>query len=179
MGFFLELGEEKPRYYAEARIPLIFWELYAVLGFALLCMGIAAFSIFSDLLSADQLLDKFLVGSFALFVVMYILVGIKLAWIRKFVDFSEDTVKWGFRAKNWILFSRQLPKKSVASFGLEHSSPTQNTAPQLHTDAQYYIQGHWRLILHAPERDFLIDRSTEREALEPLLIQLQDWLKNS
>lgn len=164
-------------HYAETEVPSSFWMLFAVAGFALACMGGAAFTVLQDLAKMGGTFDQLLLLAIAMAVPCYLLIGAKLALVRKHIDFSGDVLKISFRIKEIALWSRSLPRSGIKEFRLENQIPTQNLAPRQHGDTQYYIRGHWRLVCTSfSGRHFILDKNTEKESLEPLLIELQHWL---
>lgn len=169
MGYYFELEPVRNNYFAETRVPTVFWALYALLGFALACMGTAAFGILSDLFRTGSAIDKSFLYAFGLAIAGYLVVGIKLAFVRKFVDFSDKKIRWGFKIRDFILWSQRVMASDISEIELTHSTSSPNQAPSLHNDRQYYAQGHWRVTVTTKSGETLIlDRNTDREALEPL-----------
>lgn len=178
MGYYFDLEPEGTNTFSEQRVPTVFWGLYALLGFALACMGAAAFKVLSDLLNTGSYFDRTLIMCFSLSIVGYLLIGVKLVWVRKFVDFSNDQLTWGFRMGGHVLFLREVARKEITAIDIEHSASTPNQAYQLHADRQYYAQGHWRLIVRTRGgKKLTLDRSSEREALEPMGASLREVWK--
>ncbi len=176
MGFYFELHPTRSGVFSEVRAPTVFWTLYGLLGFSLTCMGAAAFGVFSDLVRSGDWFDRALIYGFGLTVILYGLVGIRLGFLRKFIRTSEYYIQWGHRMGTWQVTSRRLERTKLRAFEIVHSHPGANTAPTLHADTQYFIQGHYRLIAKdAHDRTWTLDRATEREALIPLWQNLERW----
>lgn len=178
MGFYLELfpvaGETE---YREQAVPNVFWILYGLAGFALACMFGAAYSLLGDLAKAGSTFDRALIGSILSAVPIYVLLGVKMAWVRKFARYDARGVEVGHRLAGKTLWKRFVPWAEVKSVELVNQRPTANLAPRQHGDAQYYIRGHWRLLLVTREnKEVVLDRHTEKEMLEPLFTDLRSTL---
>ena len=94
MGFYIDLapvGFDLERF-EEGSIPSVFWVLYAITGFALLCMGLAAHSLLGDLAKMGSGLDLALVFLILSAVPVYVLIGFKLGALRRFVSFSASVL---------------------------------------------------------------------------------------
>jgi len=175
MGFYLELfpvtGEKE---YREQAVPGVYWILFGLAGFALACMFGAAYTLLGDLARAGSTFDRFLIGSILSAVPLYLLVGIKMAWVRKFARYDTKGVETGYRLFGKAFCKRFTAWSEVKAVELVNLRPTANLAPRQHADAQYYIRGHWRLILAGKDgKEVVIDRHTEKEVLEPLYRALQ------
>jgi hypothetical protein len=177
MGFYLDLKKAPDRpEYAEREIPSVFWVLYAIAGFALLCMGGAAYSLLGDLLRTGSAWDRLLVGMIVASVPFYLLAGVKLAGTRKFVAFAGDELRFGFRLFGWVVKQRRFSRTQISEVILFNRRPSPNQAPRSHQDSQYYIRGHWRVAIGTtPGKVITLDKNTEKAALEPLYQDLMHW----
>lgn len=179
VGYYLELEQINPDRFSEVRVPLVFWALYALAGFAMACMGTAAFAVLGDLIESGLFLDQLLVGAFALAIIGYGLIGVKLAFVRKFIEIHDGWVRWGYGLAGMEFFTRKAALSIIENILIEHSGNTPNRAQTFHEDIQYYVQGHWRLVLRAHGREWLLDRNTDKEALQPLFAFLDSSRKNT
>ena len=170
MGFYMELSPtQTPGEFAEKEVPPVFWVLYLIAGFALACMAGAAHLLLWDLAKSGSWFDILLVGTIFLAIPAYILIGIKLAGVRKFVWLSPGKLVLGFRFFGRPIVRKELREEDVAGIDLHNKKPTPNLAPEQHDDPQYAIRGHWRVSVKTKKgRDIVVDRHTENEALIPL-----------
>lgn len=176
MGFYFDLAPTNGPYYQEQEVPALFWALFTILGFALTCMGIAAFGILSDLVRSGEWIDKALIGAYGVSWVGYLFIGIRLIFFRKFVDWGKGRLTWGYRAFGFTFTLNSLHPHAIDEAEILHSSQTTNIAPSLHGDRRYFIQGHYRLVVKANGRSCTLDRSTDPDALEALRGDLSRWL---
>lgn len=179
MGFYIELKKtaNQGNEFREQKPPQVFWTLYALAGFALTCMGLAAHSLLIQLLNTRDPWDLLLVGSIFSAVPVYILIGIKLLWIRKYIRFSADEMVLGYFVGQNDFNLKKINKSEVTELMLLNQKPSANVAPAHHTDPQYYIRGHWRLILKTKEGKMItLDRHTEKGALHALQNSVETWL---
>lgn len=178
MGFYLELKRNArvPSEFIEAEIPSTFWVLYTVAGFALTCMGVAAFALLIDLARTGSKWDQVLVITILTAVPIYTAIGLKLAGLRKFVNYSTDSLQAGYRLFGMTVFRRVVSRAEIVGVSLLNKKPSQNVAPLVHDDKQYYLRGHWRVVLQLKNgRLITIDKHTEEAALYPLYENLQKW----
>ena len=179
MGFYLDMTPAAAAgTYRETEVPKVFWMLYFFAGFALACMGAAAFTLLKDLISIGSAWDQAIVGIILAAVPFYLAIGFKLAFIRKFVDYRGDALRVGYAVWGKPLVERKVGRRDIVDIQLLNQRPTSNLAPKQHRDAQYYIRGHWRiLVAKAGGKTLVVDKHTEKEALEPLFQDLQKWWK--
>ncbi|MBI1859803.1 MAG: hypothetical protein HYR96_02665 [Deltaproteobacteria bacterium] len=175
MGFYFELEPVENGAFRETRVPMVFWGLYGLLGFALSCMLLASFTVLRDLQRQGSGIDLFLIAAFGSALAGFVGVGIKLVWVRKFLEFDNSCVRWGYRLGKFAPFTSSVPRSEIERFAIEHSGATPNRAPQLHGEQQYYIQGHFRLVLVSHGKEHVLDKSTHSEVLEPILVSLERW----
>ncbi len=124
----------------------------------------------------DSLIDQVLVGTFVLAGVFLVFAGLKFVGLRKFIKLDEDQLVFGFLFFGFPIFKKCFQRSQVSKVELLNRRPVSNLAPQLHDDPQYYVQGHWRLVLTPVEGDkVILDKHVEREALTPLLAIIQEW----
>lgn len=178
MGFYLEL---KPvaggGAYHEEGIPGYFWALFGFAGFALACMGGAAYALLWDLARSGSAWDQLLVGVIFAFLPFYLVIGFKLAFMRRFVDYRGEELRIGFQVGKSRWFEKRVNRKDIQEILFINQRPAGNVAPVQHKDKQYYIQGHWRLIaLRRNGKKILIDRHTEKAMLEPLHKAILVWV---
>lgn len=179
MGFYIELkkAEGQVSEFREQKPPQVFWTLFGLAGFALTCMGLAAHSLLRTLLNTGDPWDLAMVGAILGFVPFYLALGIKLLWVRKFIVFKPDSLVMGYRLGNKAFNFKTVKKSEVAEFFLINQKPSANVAPAQHADSQYYIRGHWRLILKTQTGKLVtLDRHTEKGALHSLQNSVRDWL---
>jgi len=177
MGFYLELGPAGQNEYREHSVPPVFWILYGLAGFALCCMFGAAYTLLGDLARAGSTFDRVLILSILSAVPFYLAIGVKLAWIKKFVRFDGAGLTVGFRLGKWEFWKRSTTWSSIQSIELVNQRPTANLAVRQHGDAQYHIRGHWRILVKEKAgKEFVADRHTEKEMLEPLYLALTSRL---
>lgn len=179
MGFYIELKktDDSGMEFRDQNPPPVFWTLYGLAGFALTCMGLAAHSLLFKLLTTGDLWDLVLVGCILSSVPIYILIGLKLLLIRKYIRFSDDLVMLGYKVGNYEFNLKNLHRSEISELLLANRKPSANVAPAHHQDPQYYIRGHWLLMLKTSHDKFVtLDRHTEKEALYPLENRIKDWL---
>lgn len=179
MGFYLEMRPrpEDESEFREDKAPPVFWFLYLVLGFALGCMGAAAFTVMRDLISQGSALDLALAGFFVVAVVVYVLLGVKLVAVRKFVRLGE-ALEVGYRLLGRPVLVRRIEKKQIDSVDIINRRPSPNVARYQHDDPRYQIQGHWAVSVKGKSGQRVsVDRSTDRGALEDLFASLQEWCR--
>lgn len=179
MGFYIDLQRAPTAEceFAELGTPPVFWVLYAIAGFALSCMGAAAHAVMRDLARLGSELDVALVWAILASVPFYFLVGLKLVSVRKFVRFEGDTLEAGYRVFGHAIYHRVVRKDQIRGIALVNQRRAPNVAPGQHEDRQYYVRGHWRLVVQrASGRDLVLDRHTDEAALEPLRAALLSWL---
>ncbi|MCB0417218.1 MAG: hypothetical protein H6617_00515 [Bdellovibrionaceae bacterium] len=180
MGFYFEMQPAGDREFKEASAPPVFWTLYAILGFALACMSGAAFTILRGMAAKGDALDVALYYMFLSTLPLFLLLGVRLLWVRKFIALGDKTIQWGYRLGGWTLFKKTLSRDRVKQVLFLSRVPTPNMAPQIHDDQQYYFQGHWRLVLRLDSgKDVRLDRHNERAALEELFEWVSSWLGRS
>jgi hypothetical protein len=120
------------------------------------------------------------VGTIFSAIPLFILTGIKLLLVCKFIHFEEDSLRMGYRLgkKSFVLW--KVPKKEVKEIILINQRPSANVAPVQHEDSQYYIRGHWRLVaITQQNKPIVLDRHTEKGALHSLQNSARNWLSNS
>ncbi|MBM4317011.1 MAG: hypothetical protein FJ116_05975 [Deltaproteobacteria bacterium] len=182
MGFYIELKKtgDSDNMFLEQSPPQVFWTLYGLAGFALTCMGLASHSLLITLLSTGDPWDLLLVGSVFSTVPIYLLIGIKLVWIRKFITFNHDNLEMGFYLGSRRFFISKLDKQNAAEVLLVNERPSANVAPVQHDNSQYYIRGHWRLLVKTKDgKDIILDRHTEKGALHSLQNKVRSWASKS
>ncbi len=180
VGFYYEMTQAPgtPEF-TEGKTPGVFWTLYAFLGFALLCMGLAAYSLLGDLFRSGDWFDKLLVWTLYACGPFYLLTGVWLAACRRFVRASGPALVVGRKLGKIQLWARTLPKASIAAVELLNRKPAANYAPQHHDDSQYFIKGHWRLVAWKKAGGYVsLDKHTEREMLVAMEAAVAAWLRN-
>ena len=170
MGFYLELKAcEDNRGYREAHVPAVYWFLFLFTGCALLGMGLSAHSVLGRLAAEGGAFDRALLAALGLALPFYLLVGLKLAFVRKEILFGDDSVESGYRVGSLWLFRRVIRREAIAEVQVVNHRPGTNLAVREHSDSQYHLRGHWRLVLKLKSgRVHTLDRHTEEAALEPL-----------
>ncbi|MCB0405520.1 MAG: hypothetical protein KDD51_12110 [Bdellovibrionales bacterium] len=154
----------------------MFWTLYAILGFALACMSGAAFTILREMAAKGDSLDRTLYYLFLCTLPLYLVLGVRLLWVRKFIQIDDESISWGFRLGRWIFYRRSVKRAHVAHVLFLSKVPSPNMAPQIHDDPQYYFQGHWRLVLRLKTGgEIRLDRHNERAALQDLYDWVSGW----
>ena len=182
MGFYLEL---RPRQtgsfvdeFVEQAPPPTYWALFLIAIFALICMALAAHPVLDGLLAQGSSVDWVLVFVLVIIVGIFVFVGLKMAFLRKFLRFRNTELDAGYYWAGVPLVSRRWSRSEINEVVLFNYQPAPNLAPQTHQDSQYYIRGHWRLLVKLKSgRIFVLDKHVEREAMEPLFLALQDWMK--
>lgn len=178
MGFYIELQRTTPTEYSEKEVPGAFFSLYAIAGFALICMGVSAYALLGDLFREGSWFDRAIVLILGLSIPAYLAAGIKIFSIRKFVRFSGKSVSWGYQSfgRSWRV--RSVTRDQVQAIELTNRRPSPNIAPRQHDDGQYYIRGHWQLILRTRDgKTHVIDKHTEKEAVSALETDLRVWMQ--
>ena len=184
MGFYLEMqGVDSPhphsqaREFAEKTVPIVFWGLYTFAGFALLCMGFSAHSLLGDLARLGSQWDQVIVWAILSAIPLFIVIGLKMLGLRKFIRFDETTLRRGFRFFGRTLWEKKIPRNKVLSVDLLNRRPSPNIAPRQHEDSQYFIRGHWvvRLNLRGG-KSLILDKHTEKGTLVPLYTELLHWI---
>jgi hypothetical protein len=179
MGFYIELKktDAQGNEFREQKPPQVFWTLFGLAGFALTCMGLAAHALLRKLLTTGDPWDLAMVGAILSFVPFYLAIGIKLLCIRKYIEFAPQDLFIGYRIGNSTFRFKTVKKTDVGEVLLINQKPSANLAPAQHTDPQYYIRGHWRLILKTKNgRLITLDRHTEKGALNPLENRVKEWV---
>lgn len=177
MGFYFEL-KPAPQHglFREEAVPGFFWALLGFAGFALACMGGAAYALLWDLATAGSVIDQILVGTILAFIPLYFVIGFKLAFLRRYVEYQGEEIRVGFFMGKRRWFEKRVPRSEIKEILLINQRPSRNLAPREHSDKQYYIQGHWRLLLLKKNgKKVLLDRHTEKPALEPLQKAVCAW----
>lgn len=181
MGFYYEMSRvplDGATEYAEGKTPGVFWALYGFLGFALICMGLAAYALLGDLMRSGDWFDKLLVWTLYACGPFYLLTGLWLASSRRFVRVEGDELLVGRRLGKRRMWSRAFSRVQLVAIELLNRKPASNYAPTHHDDPQYYIRGHWRLVAWKKAGGHVtLDKHTERAMLEPMTAELQRWLK--
>ena len=178
MGFYIELkkADTNGREFRETAPPQVFWTLYGLAGFALTCMGLAAHSLLVTLLNTGDPWDLVLVGSIFSAVPMYLLIGLKLVWMRKFIRFEENGVQLGLFVGKKPIVLKRIKREDITDVLLINQRPSENVAPIQHDDSQYFIRGHWRLLLNTKDgKSVVLDRHTEKGALHSLQNSARNW----
>jgi hypothetical protein len=178
MGFYIELKktEASGDKFLEQSPPQVFWTLYGLAGFALTCMGLAAHSLLLTLLNTGDPWDLLLVSSIFSAIPIYLLIGIKLLWIRKFITFNHDNLEMGFSLWKSRFLVSKLDKQKIAEVLLVNERPSANVAPVQHDNSQYFIRGHWRLLVKTKDgKNIILDRHTEKGALHSLQNKVRSW----
>ncbi len=169
MGFYIDLKPLSAGEFKETEVPFAFWALFAIAGFALLCMGLASHMLLADLVKAGNAFDFTLVALIFLSVPFYFLIGLKLVFVKKFVSIQSRTVRMGYKFGKKTFWQRLIPLSEVESVDLVNKRPTKNVAPVFHNDQQYHIQGHWRVLLNLKsKKTVVLDKHTDVDALKPL-----------
>lgn len=177
MGFYIDLVPVGPRMerFEESAIPSVFWVLYGILGFALLCMGTAAHAVLGDLLKIGSTFDLVVLSLIFSALPIYLLLGIKLLFVRKFVSLDRETLKRGFRFAGKEVLVKRFSKRDAEEILLVNRKPSPNVAVRVHDDSQYHLRGHWRILLRSGNKYFTLDKHTDPGALEPLYRQVLSW----
>lgn len=176
MGFYTEIAKGRPGFYLEGAVPPVFWTLFAIAGFALICMWGAAHSLLFSLADTGNWYDQALVWIFALMVVVYVGFGVKFAWVRKFVHFEGSRIAWGFRFGDRVVYEKQLEREEIAQIVLTNHKPSGNRGEQTHDNASYHYRGHWQIRAVLNSHGYVIlDKNSDKEPLEPLYEELRAW----
>lgn len=177
MGFYFQLNRAPDGgRYLETELPFGFWVLYAIAGFALACMSLAANTVMADLVRIGGTFDKLLISSLFLALPVYLLIGLRLWRIRKEIRFMPQAIVIRYGLGNFTLYSSSIAKSEIRQVTLTNERPSPNVAPRAHSDRQYHIQGHWRVGLELVSgKTIILDRHTEKEAVEGLRQDLERW----
>jgi len=160
--------------FKEISIPPVLWLLYGIAGFALTCMGASAAEVLADLARSGSVIDLAIVWMLATLVIGYLAVGIRLALVRKFVVADTGKLVMGYSAALWRFKVREIIWSQVSQVMLVNQSPTPNLAPHYHGDRQFFIRGHWRVVVELKDKNrFTLDTHTEKDALMPLFTHLE------
>jgi len=178
MGFYLELrpgqNSSDPQEFIEQPPPATYWVLFLMGVFALGCMGLAAHQVLGGLLGQASMIDWVLLAILLFIVGLFLCVGFKMAFLRKFIRLRKGKLELGFYCLGIPHISKKWDFSEISDFVLYNHKPAPNLAPQHHTDPQYYIRGHWRILLKSNSgKGYVLDKHVEREALNPLL----SWLR--
>lgn len=182
MGFYIELKkiDSLGNEFREQNPPPVFWTLFGIAGFALTCMFLASHSLLEKLLNNGDPIDLFLVGILFITIPVYFIIGFKLACLRKYLLFTPSKLSMGYSIGTTKLTARTVNRLEIDEVLLINQKPSANVAPSHHTDPQYYIRGHWRLVLKTHKGKIVtLDRHTERAALQLLEATTKTWWKKS
>lgn len=182
MGFYLELKPTQTSSltdeFIEQAPPPTYWALFLIAVFALICMGLAAYPILGGLLTQGSSLDWVFFLILLMIIGIFLFVGFKMAFLRKFLRFKTTELEVGYYGAGIPFVSRKWSRSEINEVVLFNHQPAPNLAPQTHHDSQYYIRGHWRLLVKLKSgKGFVLDKHVEREAMEPLFLALQEWMK--
>lgn len=180
MGFYLELKRpNESNEFTEFGVPMVFWLLWAIAAFALICMGMAAHVFLGDLLESGAWYDYLLVGGIYAFIPVHLFLGFKLAFVRRFVRMEPDQLIVGFRVLGREL-ARSYGRQTVNSIALINQKTSPNRAQTEHDNDAYYFRGHWRVLatLKSGKR-VTIDRHTEKGMLRQIFRDLEEWLERA
>ena len=162
--------------FTESEVPYVYWVLYGLAGFALSCMGLAAYSLLWDLAQKGSWFDLGIIGVILAAVPFYLVIGAKMAFTRKFVRFEGDFLEVGFRFMGRPLWVLRTERSGISSVELLNLRTTPNLAAAEHDDPQYQIRGHWRIVVTAKSgKKMVVDRHTEKEMLVPLFEAISSW----
>jgi len=180
MGFYLELRPAKksssPEEFIEQPPPATYWVLFLIGVFALVCMGLAAHQVLDGLFDQASMIDWVLLAILFFVVGLFLCVGFKMAFLRKFIRLRNGKLELGFYCVGIPLISKKWNFSEISEVVLYNHKPAPNLAPQHHTDPQYYIRGHWRVLLKSVSgKGYVLDKHVEMEALDPLF----SWLRQS
>ncbi len=178
MGFYIEMTPSSTAgEYHEGGVPGVFWALYAFAGFALTCMGLAAHTLLGDLARVGGSWDRMIVWGILAAVPFYLAIGVKLLGLRKFAGYRGDELRVGFRLFGVPVLVKKAQRAETARIEIVNQRPSPNLAQKYHDDPAYQIRGHWRIIVtRKDDSRFVVDKHTEKGALEPLTAELQAWL---
>jgi hypothetical protein len=184
MGFYFEM-EKRPSdgavlEYTEGRTPGVFWALYVFLGFALVCMGLAAYALLGDLFRSGEWFDKALVWLLYACAPLYLLVGLWLGLVRKFVRAESGALQVGRRFGKGVMWRKTMGRETIEGIALINRKPAENYATRLNDDTQYHIKGHWRVVAWKKGGGAVtLDKHTEKELLAGMERELTAWLKET
>lgn len=169
MGFYIDLKPVAPGEFKETEIPFAFWALFAIAGFALLCMGLASHMLLKDLAKVGTTFDFALLGTILLSIPFYLIIGLKLFFIKKYISIQNGEIRYGHTFKGKPFFKKKILVSNISEVSLVNRKPTKNVAPVFHNDQQYHIQGHWRILLKLKTgKTVTLDKHTDVDALKPL-----------
>ncbi len=178
MGFYFEMQKAGGTEFAEGKTPGVFWTLYVFLGFALLCMGLAAHALLGDLARSGDWFDVALVWMLYACAPLYVGIGLWLGFVRRFVKTESGTLIVGRRFGSRPFWQKRISKPEITAIALVNRRPAENNAPLHHDDSQYYIKGHWRVVAWRKNaKPVTLDKHTEREMLVPMEADLTAWLR--
>lgn len=178
MGFYLDLNPKTSEgtLFIENGPPAVYWTLYAIGIFALFCMGLAAHQVVGGLFQEPSWFDWGLLFGVASVVLLFFLVGFKMAALRKFVSLEGPKLQVGYYVVGRSVVLRSISKDLVSDLVLVNQKPAPNLAPQFHDNPQYFVRGHWRLILITKlGKKHVLDKHVEKEALLPLYSSIKNW----
>lgn len=181
MGFYLELkpiqtGAQSNEFIEQAP-PSTYWLLFLIAVFAMVCMTLAAYPVLGGLLLQGSSWDWLLFLTLFLIVGLFLFVGFKMAFMRKFIRFKKTFLETGYYLGGIPLVSKRWSRTEINEVILFNHRPAPNLAPQTHQDPQYYIRGHWRLLAKLKcGKNFVLDKHVEQEALQILFSALQKWM---
>jgi hypothetical protein len=181
MGFYLEIVPEplKREEFREVPPPKTYWILYGIAVFAVGCMMAAAYQVLGDLLSAGTVWDWLILGVLALVILLFGAVGFKMAALRRFIRLVGKQLQTGYFCFGYPIVLRKVNRDEVKEVSLFNHKPAPNLAPQFHDDPQYFIRGHWRVMVYPTRRrPILIDKHVEKEALESIYQWVSTWWKS-
>lgn len=181
MGFYLELKpvqtQARPNEFIEQAPPSTYWLLFLIAVFAMVCMTLAAYPVLGGLLLQGSSWDWLLFLILFLIVGTFLFVGFKMAFMRKFIRFKNTFLETGYYLGGIPWVSKRWTQPEINEMALFNHRPAPNLAPQTHQDPQYYIRGHWRLLVKLKSgRDFILDKHVEKEALQTLFTNLKKWM---
>lgn len=180
MGFYLELQKNAgDGVYRESKVPSVYWVLYGIAGFALLCMGGAAHALLWDLAAAGSTFDKFLIGLIVAAVPGYLAVGAKMAFFRKYVEIIPNEIHTGFEAFGLRPLNRKIAKSEAKAIFFTNQRPSPNLASKRYDDPQYQIRGHWKVgVALKSGKEVTLDRHVEQDMLVDFAEELKTWLQS-
>ena len=180
MGFYLELAKDPVKSeYREMSIPPVYWALYVFAGFALVCMGLSAHSLFLELYRSNFWGDRALIWGCLLMLPLYVAVGVKMAGFRKFISWGSGELHIGFRVFGKPMWVSRVSRAGIIRVEIAHLRSSPNVGKGEHTDSQYHNRGHWRVVLTTSSQTITLDRSTDAGALEGLYREMDRWVKDA
>lgn len=182
MGFYLELAphRERNKEFIEVAPPVTYWVLYAIGIFAIACMLAAAHQVLGGLLSEGTVLDWLILAILGFVFVLFAAVGFKMAALRRFIRVQSAQLQIGYFCFGYPVILRQIGRGQVKEVILLNQKPAANMAPRFHDDPQYFVRGHWRVLVYPnQQRPILIDKHVEKEALESIYHWVHTWWKDA